>query len=228
MMKWINVSLLLTALLFNISFAFSQDILLQIFTKSKVTEKEKKSGIITKYKIQGLEGYYSINLFRNGTFKYEAWENIVGERYSFGVWKIQKGYLILNSTYREGTLPVKVEYINDEPQKARRLKVQNDIYNLKGGKEDFATLKINNDSGICVLFADTCLTKFDKIDSIKVEAGERGCSSKWIKVKDTAYKQLRVTILAYTPFDRYDAFNNRKFKIVNNQIKEVEGFQFFH
>lgn len=203
-----KVSLLSTVL------SFTQD-----YHRVSLSQADKKTGIVAKYDYGLAEEGGEILLYLNGTYAYSAAKNIIGKVFNSGSWIISHHVLVLTSTLGEGRLPLLVEYV-DDTNAAPKTKLQW-VHNAKGEMVEEAFVAINHDSISCSPLMDTCLGRYTSIDSLKVWVGNTGCSSRWVKIKSGGYQQLKLTIPVDVDFNRYQAFNRKKFRVVGRRLVEL-------
>jgi hypothetical protein len=195
---------------------FSQD-----FLSVRLSQSDRKQGILSKYQRSAMESSFELILYKNGTFAYHSFENIVGEKISEGQWQKLSNLLVLNSTVGEKTLPLKIDYSNDSINIPKN-KVHPAIYNAKGEPVEDALVAINNDSCLCTPLMDLCFYPFDKIDSIRLIIGNTRCSSAWVNIMGKNYKQLKITVLSDINFSRYVGFTDSKFEINKTGLNKLE------
>lgn len=207
-------------ILFISAFCFSKNIFSQELSVKKISQKERNRGIIYKYVYEASNSYNVINLILNKdkTYEYENLSNVYIS-YSKGVWDIKKDVLVLNSFVKNKEIPVKILYIDtvDIAQKQK-------IHVVKNNKNEPLTdiyVYINNDSTKCLPLVGSCSKEFDQIDSVKIQY-ENGLTSSWIKVQNRSYEALSVVIDTDLNLSNYQVFNNKKYKMTNKGIIQLD------
>lgn len=215
-MKTTTYFFLLALFFLKHTISFSQD-----FLSVRLSQTDQKSGVVGKYQLSGMENSFELILYKEGTFRYHSFENIIGEKFSEGRWKKINDTVVLNSTVGEKNLPIKISYSNDSIN-IPKIKVHPAIYNAKGEPVEDVMVAINNDSCLCSPLMDACFYPFDKIDSLKLTIGNTGCSSAWVNVMGKEYKQLKITILSDIDFNQYVGFTNSRFKINKRGLYKIK------
>lgn len=212
-MKFVTCLFFFSTFLSKSAVIYSQDLLSVSLLKS-----DHSQGVFGKYELTGMEFSYQLILYKDNTFRYNTFENIIGKRFSEGRWKRKDSILILNSTFREQTLPIKIDFSADS-MKIPRIKIQW-VYNSKGELIEDALFFINNDSCLCSPLIDTCTCAIDEINRIKLVIGE--VSSTWMNVKGKEYKQLKITVLSEIDFRQYVSFTDSRYKISKSGLNKLK------
>ena len=187
----------------------------------QLTKKEKDQKIVNKYGFSTAEESIILLLYNNGTYSYNTLTNIIGKQFSKGTWKRKGNLLELNSTYGANRLPLNIRNVQ-EIEKPSRIGIQK-VLNLKGQLIENAIIAINNDSIKCSTIMDTCIGSLQKIEKIKVVLSEGKCYSKWIKISSINPKVFDIIIPLMIDFDKYLAFNNRKYIFSKEGLKQVNN-----
>ena len=184
----------------------------------QLTQRERRDKIVGKYTYSGAEESEVLLLYKNGFYTYNAYRNSIGKQFSEGTWRRKSKVLELNSTYGANRLPVKINYIQ-KLNKPSRIGIH-DVLNSKGEVIENAIISINNDSITCSTMMDTCIGNYKNIERVKVFPGCGECFSGWIEIKCSDFKALDIIILSSVDFDKYVAFNGKKFNLSRQGLKE--------
>jgi hypothetical protein len=212
-MKFVTCLFFLSIFFSKSDVIHSQDLLSVSLLKS-----DHSQGVFGKYELTGMESFYQLILYKDNTFRYNSFENIIGKRFSEGWWKRKDDLLILNSTVRKETLPIRIDF-SDDSIKIPRTKVHW-VYNSKGKLIEDALFFINDDSCVCSSLMDTCTRAFEKISRIKLIIGD--VSSTWVNVTGKEYRQLKITVLSDINFSQYVGFTDSKFQISKRGLNKLK------
>lgn len=188
----------------------------QNLKRVKVSDSEKREGIVKKYSHVGkYEGSINLLLYSNKKYYYTI-NSTNYHAFSQGQWNIKNTDIYLSSDITDTAVPVVIKYLTEDT-----INIKSPFFipvNLKGDKFPDARIYVNNDTTYCFPFFDTCIGNYTMIDKVKIDFGD-GFKSKWIKLNFEESKKIQ--FIAQTKFvlSSYLSFKKRRYKIVRSELE---------
>lgn len=189
----------------------------QLLARHKVSDSEKKSGIIEKFILNEFEQGQVLSLYKNSRYIY-----ILGsgnhEAISSGSWSKKGNKLILKSTLIPTDVPIKVIYRTDTSLFGGSFKF-GIIKNKRGDEIVNSFVYVNDSSSQCAPISGTCTSPVNKIDSIRVRFAN-GTISRWKRISGNP---VRIDIEVQMDIDpnKYYPKPVIRFEIKGNKIKGI-------
>lgn len=189
----------------------------QNLKRVKLSENEKKEGVVKKYSHAGkYDGSINLLLYSNKKYYYTI-NSTNYHAFSQGQWSIKNTDVCLSSDITDTAVPVVIKYLTNGDS----INIKSPFFipvNFKGDKFSDARIYINNDTTYCFPFFDTCIGNYTMIDKIKIDFGD-GFKSKWIKLNFIESKKIQ--FIAQTEFilSAYLSFKKRRYKIVGSELE---------
>lgn len=198
---------------------FSLAVEAQEFERLSLTPAEINQNVKAHYRHSYMEGGADIILFKNRRYYYEESGNFGYKAFSEGSWTQYKDTLVLSSTLRKNSLPIKISFRAKDSSDfdVKRVAFLKD---LNGNTVSNAFIFINNDSTACMNGDLLCRGEYDSINRIRVEYENWGLSSQWMTVRPFT-GLLQVTIQTKQDLGKFLVFDREKYQVLKGRLRSI-------